>query len=171
MSKFDLKGIAQKAQTSSFNKWLLNQGLNRMIPFNYPHQLKVMEIGPNHLKVKLPYKKRNLNHLKGLHACALATLAEVSSGLLLISSLDPKDYRIILKKLEMDYQYQGKTEAYSSFGLSDNDWSKKIMEPLTISDSIVVDCPVEIKDAHGNLVAIGTGIWQIKKWGSVRTKV
>ncbi|MCK5104546.1 MAG: DUF4442 domain-containing protein, partial [Cyclobacteriaceae bacterium] len=72
----DITKIVKKAQGSSIYLKILNIGLNRMVPFNKPHGFKVVEIGDYHLKTMVPYKKSNFNHIKGIHACALATLSE-----------------------------------------------------------------------------------------------
>ncbi|MCK5368211.1 MAG: DUF4442 domain-containing protein, partial [Cyclobacteriaceae bacterium] len=102
----DITKIVKKAQGSSIYLKILNIGLNRMVPFNKPHGFKVVEIGDYHLKTMVPYKKSNFNHIKGIHACALATLSEFTTGFLLLTSLDPKKYRLIMQNLSMDYHYQ-----------------------------------------------------------------
>lgn len=160
----------KKAQSSKFYRRILSIGLNRMVPFNYPHRFKIEEVKDNLLAVRLPYIKRNLNHLKGLHACAMATLAEVSSGFLLISNLDPKKYRLILRKLDMDYHYQGKTSAVAVFSFDENWWKTEIKEPIEKDGICNVVCEVEIKDEQGNLLSTGNVHWQIKDWQKVKTK-
>ncbi|HNP18254.1 MAG TPA: DUF4442 domain-containing protein [Fulvivirga sp.] len=163
--------IVQKAKTSSFYLWLLNAGLNRMIPFNKPHGFKVIEITDDTIKTKLPYKRRNFNHIKGLHACALATLSEFSTGFLMISRLDPKKYRIILKTLEMEYHYQGKMDGIGTFEINDEWLNEKIYKPLEQADSTVVICVIQIHDTDGNLLTTGKVHWQVKSWDKVKTKL
>lgn len=160
----------KKAQSSKFYRWVLSKGLNRMVPFNYPHKFKIVEVGDELLVVELPYIKRNLNHLKGLHACAMATLAEVSSGFLLISKLDPKKFRLILSKLEMEYHFQGKSAAQAKFSFDQEWWNKEILMPLEKQGICNVICKVEIKDEEGNLLSTGNAHWQIKDWQKVKTK-
>lgn len=167
----NLTNLAAKAQHSSFYRWLLSRGLNTMVPFNGPHRFRVEEIDDRSLKVSLPYRKKNLNHLKGIHACALATLAEVSSGFLLISLLDPKKYRLILQRLEMDYLYQAKTAVSASFSIQ-KDWLQKEVIATLESEGIVLLQPeIKIYDTNGNHVATGKAHWQIKDWAAVKTKV
>ncbi len=163
--------IVQKAKSSSFYLWLLNFGLSRMIPFNKPHGFKVIEITDTSIKTKLPYKQLNFNHIKGLHACALATLSEFSTGFLMISRLDPKKYRIILKTLEMEYHYQGKMDGVGSFEIDDEWLNKNIYDPLKNNDSTVVICEVKIHDTEGNHLTTGKVHWQVKSWDKVKTKL
>jgi acyl-coenzyme A thioesterase PaaI-like protein len=168
---FDAAKIAEKAKHSSFYRWLLNQALDRMIPFNAGHRYKVVELGDYHLKTKLPYIRKNFNHIQGLHACALATVSEFTTGFLLVSKLDSRKYRLIMQRLEMDYHYQGKMDAMAHFEVSENWLSEKIYEPLKLQDAIVVPCQVKIHDEKGNHLTTGTVYWQVKNWSKVRTKV
>ena len=162
--------LLEKARHSKLYLWVLNTGLSRMIPFNKPHGFKILEIGDYHLKTRLPYRKKNLNHIRGLHACALATLAEYTSGLLLISKLGFSQYRIILQRLEMDYHYQGKMDAEASYSISQQWLEEEIFRPLKDRESVVIVCEVKIHDVAGNLLTTGKVHWQIKEWKRVKTK-
>ena len=115
---FETAKILQKAKHSSFYLKLLNWGLYRMVPFNKPHGFKIVELEDYRLKTLMPYRKSNFNHIKGLHACGLATISEFATGFLLLSSLDMKKYRMILQRLEMNYLYQGKMDATAEFTIS-----------------------------------------------------
>jgi hypothetical protein len=167
----DLSKLFKKAQTSAFYRWILNHMLDRMIPFNRPHNFQITEVGESHLKVLLPFKKRNLNHIRGIHACALATVSEFTSGLLLISKLDPSKYRLIMKRLEMDYHYQGKMDVVASFSVTEEWLMEKVFNPLTEMESVILPCEVKIHDIQGNLISVGKVFWQIKDWRKVKTKV
>ncbi|MBK9479920.1 MAG: DUF4442 domain-containing protein [Bacteroidetes bacterium] len=166
-----INDLLEKASTSSFSLWLLNFVLLRNIPFNKPHRLKIKSISKNKVLIHYPYIKNNLNHLKGLHACGLATVSEYSTGLLLLNHLDPDKYRLIMKSLHMEYHYQGKTGATASFEL-DTDWIKKqVVDPLLSSDAVFVDCEVKVSDDNGNHLSTCSTKWQIKKWDKVKVKI
>ncbi|HEY9044709.1 MAG TPA: DUF4442 domain-containing protein [Ohtaekwangia sp.] len=167
----DLNTAVQKAKSSAFYRKLLNWSLNRMIPFNRPHGFRILEIGDYHLKTSIPYAKKNFNHIRGIHACALATVSEFTTGFLLISKLDSKKYRLIMQRLEMDYHYQGKMDATATFTISE-DWLQRfIYDPLKTQESVVIICEVKIHDAQGNHLTTGNIHWQIKDWQKVKTKV
>ncbi len=168
---FNQQKILSRARSSSFWRGILNWSLNRMIPFNEPHGFSIEEIDEYRIRTRIPYKRRNLNHIRGLHACALATASEFTSGFLLVSRLDAKKYRLIMKRLEMDYHYQGKMEAYAEFAISD-DWLKTyVYEPLEGKDAVEVTCEVKIFDAQGNHLTTGNVYWHVKDWAKVKTKV
>lgn len=164
------ENILRRASQSSFYKWLLNFSLNRMIPFNSPHGFSVIEIEDHRIRTKLPYKRRNFNHIRGLHACALATISEFTTGFLLVASLDAKKYRLIMQRLEMDYHYQGKMDAFADFSITQEWLTDNVYAPLAKNDSVVVICQVKIHDADGNHLTTGNVHWQIKDWSKVRTK-
>jgi acyl-coenzyme A thioesterase PaaI-like protein len=167
----NLSRLIYRAKTSGFYLRILNIGLNRMVPFNKPHGFKVLEIGDFHLKTLAPYKRRNFNHIKGIHACALATLAEFTTGLLLLIKLDPKNYRLIMQKLTMEYHYQARMDAEAFFSISDEWLRLNILDPLSTDDKVTVNCEVKIHDTDNNHLSTGIITWQIKKWDKVRTKV
>ena len=166
----DLITITEKAKRSSFNLWMLNFFFERFVPFNLPHKFRITHIGDNVVKTLLPYRRRNLNHVKGLHACSLATLTEMTSGFYLAYKLDPKKYRLILRRLEMDYLYQGKMDAVCEFTLTPEWMTNHIYDPLSHADSVDIIAEVKIFDVKGNQLTLGKAHWQVKDWAKVRTK-
>jgi acyl-coenzyme A thioesterase PaaI-like protein len=162
--------ILKRAHTSSFWRAVLNWWLNRMIPFNKPHGFAIREMEDYRITVLLPYKRKNFNHIKGLHACAMATVSEFTTGFLLVSRLDPRKYRLIMKRLEMEYHYQGKMNAYAEFSISEEWLNENVHSPLTSHDSVDVQCVVKIYDEKSNHLTTGTICWQIKDWTKVKTK-
>jgi acyl-coenzyme A thioesterase PaaI-like protein len=163
--------VIERARHSAFYLWLLNVGLQYKIPFNKPHGFRIVKIGEYEVKILIPYKRKNLNHIRGLHACALATISEYATGLLLISNLGFDTYRLIMQRLEVDYHYQGKSDAVAEFQISQEWLRGSIIEPLQTQESVVVPCEVKIHDTQGKHLTTAKIYWQIKKWTSVRTKV
>lgn len=166
----NLVEITDKARRSGFYLWMLNFFFDRMVPFNLPHKFRITYIGDNDVKTLLPYRKRNLNHVKGLHACALATLTEMTSGFMLAVKLDPSKFRLILRRLEIDYMYQGKMDAVCEFSLTPEWMKDNIYDPLSNADSVDIIADVKIFDVKGNQLTLGKAHWQVKPWAKVRTK-
>jgi acyl-coenzyme A thioesterase PaaI-like protein len=167
---FDTAKIIQKAKNSAFWQWVLNLALSRMIPFNRPHKFRVVTLEDHFLKALIPYRPSNFNHIRGLHACALATISEFATGFLLITRLDSKKYRLIMQRIEMDYHYQGKMDAFAEFRISEEWLQQNIIAPLQSSESVVVPCEIKIHDVKGNHLTTGKVYWQIKDWARVKTK-
>ena len=87
-----------------------------------------------------------------------------------MTQLDPIKYRIILKKLEVDYLYQGKTDAFGEFRITDTWMADQVINPLKSSESVEVVSEVKIVDEKGNQLTQGRATWQIKGWDKVKTK-
>lgn len=156
---------------SAFSRWRLNFILHRMIPFNRPHRLTVIQIDDEKCRVLLPYKKKNLNHIKGLHACAQTTAAEYASGLFLLNQLGFKKYRIIMKKLSAEYHYQAKTAAVAEFAMSNEELESKVLKPLGKEGKVHLLCKIELKGENGDHFSTVTTEWQVKSWSNVKTKI
>jgi len=166
-----LKALFQGAKKSAWGLRKLNWALWYIIPFNKPHRIKVLTLEDNRVVTYIPYKRSNLNHIKGIHACGMATAAEFSSGLLLLSRLDPAQYRIIMKDLRLEYLYQGKSAITATFELSETDLQEKIITPLKDNDAIYFEAEIKLTDTNNTLVAVAHSNWQIKDWTKVRTKM
>ncbi len=163
--------LLKLASASTFYRLLLNQILWLRIPFNKPHGIKITQVLDAGFEVRLPYRRNNLNHLKGIHACALATTSEYVAGLTLIRFLDPSKYRLILESLQIRYVYQAKSPVKCRFELDDTFVRREIMEPLSNQDSVFVDLKTRITDESNQLICETTTRWQIKSWDKVKTKV
>jgi len=160
----------EKAAYSRFRLWLLNAGLLRLVPFNKPHNLKITSVKEDEITITAPNIKANRNHIKGIHACVLATLCEYVSGLSLLVKLDPKAYRIILKNIHMTYHYQAKTPVSVTFGLTQENIRQLVLEPLGSAEKIFREFTVEAYDTEQNHICTGKINWQIKAWKHVKTK-
>ena len=166
----DLAGTIRSARSSGISRWWLNTLLRWKIPFNQPHGFRVEPLPDGGIKVHIPYWRINRNHIRGIHACALATAAEYCSGLALLEHLDASKYRLIMKSLHMDYHYQAKANAHAVFAPSGEEISGQVIEPLNTSDAVLYTARVELHDVKENHLATGQITWQVKAWEKVRTK-
>ncbi len=167
----DLNTILSKAERSPFQLWLLNFGLSRKVPFNAPHAIKIIEVRADSLKIKLPYKKSNLNHIKGIHACALATLCEYACGLALTRNFNSKEVRLIMRSLVIQYEKQAKEDVFCTFYLSEDYLESKIRIPLRESGEVFHVFDVEVRNKADELICTAKVEWQLKPWSNVRTKI
>jgi acyl-coenzyme A thioesterase PaaI-like protein len=166
-----LPTLLQKARTSSLQRGLLNAILPWMIPFNRPHGFRVVPLPEGGIRVEIPYWRINRNHIKGVHACCLATAAEMCSGLSVLEQLDPRKYRLIMRELRMRYHYQAKQKAWATCVPLAEDIRVQVVEPLQHQEAVDYTSVVELHDKAGNHLATGTVTWQVKRWDKVRTKV
>ena len=168
MSK--LQQQIEKAKSSRFQLWLLNILLLRTVPFNKPHHLKIAAIEKDTITIVARNTRNNRNHIKSIHACVLATLCEYASGLSLLAKLDHTQYRIILKNINMTYHYQAKKSVQVTFGISQDELERLIIQPLASSEKIFHEFTVNGFDSDRNHVCTGKINWQVKAWSNVKTR-
>jgi acyl-coenzyme A thioesterase PaaI-like protein len=161
--------LMNAARTSGLKMWVLNRVLSKTIPFNAQHGFKIIEIGDHSITTFAPYEKRNFNHIRGIHACGIATIAEFASGMVLIRGFDMKKYRIIMSKLEVTYHYQAKKDLRAISTLSPETKSALIAE-MDANDAVFQKMTTEIYDTDDNHVATTYTTWQLKPWAKTRTK-
>lgn len=87
------------ANPTKLNLVALDKVLRLGIPFNAPHGFAIRNISPDEVKVSLPNRKLNHNHIGGIHACAMATVGEYCAGLSLLSRFGISKYRLIMSEL------------------------------------------------------------------------
>jgi len=165
-----LNALVQKARHSKFYLWLLNFMLLRMVPFNNPHKLKIQTIADDGITMFAANTKNNRNHIKGIHACLLATLCEYVTGLTLLTHLSPKEYRIILKNIHMTYHFQAKTDVFVKFMISSQE-KERILSVLQKEEAIFEEFIVDVYDVNKNHICTGLINWQIKAWKNVKTQL
>lgn len=146
-----------------------NQAQKIGIPFNAPHGFRFLSISDSVIKSYAPYKKLNQNHVKGIHACAIATVGEMAAGVLLIKNFTAYRYRFILANLEVDYHYQGRTDLIGTciFNDEEKERTAKILEADEIP---IVEMYTRITDSKDNHIADVRTFWQLKDWKQVKTK-
>ncbi len=166
-----LPALLESARKSPFKLKILNLFLGRLIPFNRPHGVHILELGKEHIKTAAPYRRKNQNHIRGVHACCIATVAEFSSGLLLLSRLNPSRYRLIMAQLEIDYHYQAKSTIIAESRISEQQLKDEILKPLAETDKLLFTQTTEVHDDRQNHIASARVTWQIKRWDRVKTRV
>jgi len=160
--------IFQRAKHSKFFLWVLNRALWFAIPFNKPHRIKITAVHDDGISIRLPYRRKNLNHLKGIHACALATMAEYTSGISLLTTIGT-NFRLIMKNISVTYHYQAKMDVITTLKTEKKLVEEKILTPLLSSDAVLFENTVEVYDLLTNHICTAVVQWQLKKWEKVRT--
>jgi acyl-coenzyme A thioesterase PaaI-like protein len=167
-----LSSLIERAATSSFHLWMLNRILWHRIPFNAPHSIRLTKIHKEGLMLTLPFKRKNKNHINGIHACALATLCEYASGLQLTRILGADKFRLILREIKMEYLWQAKMDVSVSFYYPIEKAEDEILKPLQAGEKAVLKTlESAVINASGEKIASGFITWQIKSWKEVHTTV
>lgn len=147
----------------------LSRIFSRLIPFNRPHGFRIEKMGPEGVAISLPHRRRNLNHLGTLHACALATCGEFAAGLCLLDAFDLGTHRLIMSKLECTYHKRPSGPALATASLAPS-----VLADLgaKLADSGKATCTMqtELHDAEGTHCVTVRTDWQIKRWSQVKNR-
>ncbi|HIA73306.1 MAG TPA: DUF4442 domain-containing protein [Gemmatimonadetes bacterium] len=131
-------------------RWIFSKILGWMVPYTGKLGATILTLEPGHVKARLHERKAVRNHLRSIHAIALANLGELTTGLALVGAL-PKSIRGILVGLEISYtkKARGTIESEATCEIPE------ITEP--------VDYPVEaeIRDDSGDVVARVRAHWRL----------
>src|SRR3990167_5380683 len=148
-----LFSLIHKSATSKRYLWLLNRLSNHLVRFNKPHGFQIIKINNEQVQTFAPYHKKNFNHVRGIHACAIATIGELAAGMALMFHFSPLDYRVILSSLAVDYHYQAKKDIVGTAKLSPAE-KEEISKKLEIDGKTLHTVITEIKDADHEVVAM-----------------
>lgn len=165
-----LRPLMHKSQSSPMALCCFNFLLTYGIPFNRRHGYRVLKIQPGQVETTIPYRKRNFNHIRGIHACAIATLAEFAAGLVLLQSFSPKKYRLIMSKLHIDYHYQAKTPLVAVARM-EPERVTRLKHKLETEEKVNQQVITEVYDQNKNAIATVTTYWQLKQWDKVTVKL
>jgi acyl-coenzyme A thioesterase PaaI-like protein len=136
--------------------WLFSKLFGFAVPYSGSVAPRIKVLEPGHAVVEIPGRRANRNHLGSVHAIALVNLAEITSGLALMTGLPPT-VRGIVTGLSMTYH-------------------KKARGPIrgvahvavpAVSEDRDFDVTAECFDGAGTLVATGQVRWRL---GPVRPK-
>ncbi|MGC4121789.1 MAG: DUF4442 domain-containing protein [Myxococcales bacterium] len=138
-------------------------------PFNSPLRADVQVWEPGLCRIRVPNRRPLHNHLRGIHACALATAGETPAGLLLLRTFPFSRYRLILKDLSIHYERQARTALVAEADLH-ADERQRIEAGLAAGDAQLVTLETRIDEPAGPRLATVRTTWQVKAWDQVRSR-
>jgi acyl-coenzyme A thioesterase PaaI-like protein len=131
-------------------RWLFSRAFGRIAPFNSVISPQVIDVEPGRARIAMRERRRLHQHLRSVHAGALFTLAECTSGLTLSASI-PDTMRIIVTNISIDFQKK-------AHGLIVAEGRCDIPDP-EVEQDFQVD--VTLTDEAGDTVAEAVVDWRI----------
>jgi uncharacterized protein (TIGR00369 family) len=107
----------------------------RVAPFNAVIRPRVLEVQPGRARIAMHERRRLQQHLRSVHAGALFTLAESTSGLAMAASV-PDTARIIVTDISIDFlkKAHGLLTAEATCDIPDATVQQRHEVEVTISD-------------------------------------
>ena len=136
--------------------WLFSKVFGFLVPYSGSVHPRIRVLEPGRAEIEIPDRRSNRQHLGSVHAIALMNLAEMTSGLAMMTGLPPT-VRGIVTTLSMTYHKKARGPIR---GVA------RVDVPA-IAEARDFDVMAECFDRDGVLVATGRARWRL---GLVRPK-
>ena len=140
-------------------RWLFTRLLFTLVPYSGTAGARIESLAPGRVELILPDRRRIRNHLGSIHAIALTNVAELASGLSLITCLDTQ-VRAIVVGLEMDFLKKARGSLRIEGTASPPD--------VDVDSTIEYVARASIRDGSGETVARGRVRWRLGRPSGVR---
>lgn len=125
--------------------------LRLAVPYSATIRPRVLRLGPGSATVEIRERRGLRNHLRSIHAIALANAAELASGLAMTLAL-PADVRGIPTRIEIEYlkKARGRVRAEG-----------RAAPPAAVTADTEAAATAELFDEGGEVVARATVTWRL----------
>jgi acyl-coenzyme A thioesterase PaaI-like protein len=142
----------QRLERRPAGRWLFSKLIGRMAPYTGSIGARIRALEPGRAEVRLRDRRRVRNHLRSIHAIALANLGELASGLAMTAALPPR-VRGIPVHIGIEYHKKARG-TLTAIGTA---------VPGEVIDAASAEAVGEIRDLAGDVVAVVTVRWQLQR--------
>jgi acyl-coenzyme A thioesterase PaaI-like protein len=121
-----------------------------VIPYSGTVHPRILELAPGRAVVAIRDRRRVRNHLRSVHAVALANVLEMSTGLAMTFGM-PEEARAIMVRLEVEYLKKARGRLVATATCT----------PPATNEVQDVRVTSEVRDEAGDVVARGFGTWRV----------
>jgi acyl-coenzyme A thioesterase PaaI-like protein len=136
-------------------RWLFSSMIGRVAPYSGTIGARVVELEPGRAELRLRERRRVRNHLRSVHAIALANLGELASGLAVMAAL-PAGVRGIPTALRIEFRSKARG-TLRAVGTA-------TLPPVPDADTAVAaHAEANILNEAGDVVAYISVDWQLER--------
>lgn len=133
-------------------RWLFGKILGFIVPYSGTVSPTIIKLSKGHAELSLKDCRRHRNHLRSLHALAIANVGELTTGLALHFAMGEKD-RAILTNLSVDFLKKARGTLQS---IANADIPKEEEKGIVVVEA-------HIYDAQKQLVAKVRASWLLEQ--------
>lgn len=133
--------------------WATSFALGRVVPYVGTSGLRYEVLSPERVVVRIRNQRKVQNHIKGVHAAAMALLAETATGFCVGMNL-PDDKLPLIKTMKIDYVRRSQGDMVADARLR----PEQIQQILS-QDKGEVTVPVTITDESGEQPIQAEMVW------------
>jgi len=123
--------------------------------------IKVLALADRYAKLMIPLQG-NINHVGMMYAGTLFTLGEIPGGAVFLTSFDTTKYYPIVKEVSIRFRRPALTDVTVEVSLTPQRVEEMTAE-LEAKGKVDYGLDLELKDMSGEVVALVSGTWQIRK--------
>ena len=150
MSSNPVRSLWDRWHTRPGGKRIFSALLGRIVPYTGSIRPRIEELRPGYARVVMHDRRAVRNHLRSVHAIALANLGEVASGLAMMYSL-PGEARGIVTAIGVQYLKKARGTLTAECHTGDPDWRTPAEHQVS----------AEIRDREGDVVCRVTATWKL----------
>lgn len=132
-------------------RWVFSRYVGRMAPYTGSIRAAVRDLRAGYAAVALPDRRRVRNHLRSIHAIALANLGELATGLATTTAL-PTGIRGIPIRLAITYAKKARGTITAECSTATLGSRAETWDHTAVA---------ELRDAEGDLVATVEAVWRL----------
>jgi acyl-coenzyme A thioesterase PaaI-like protein len=122
-----------------------------VVPYSGSVSPRVRTLAPGHARVEIRDRRRLRQHLGSVHAIALMNVAELASGLAMLTALPP-GVRGIVTRITIEYRKKARGVLTAE---------SRATVPAALAAAEDHDFTSTVTDAAGDVVAVATVTWRL----------
>jgi acyl-coenzyme A thioesterase PaaI-like protein len=123
--------------------------------------IRVVALREGYAKMVMPLQG-NINHVGMMYAGSLFTLGEFSGGIIYGAAFNVEKFYPIVKEVSIRFRRPALTDVTLEVSMGKEE-AQKIQDACDKEGKSDFPLSLEIKDAGGEVVALVTGTWQLRK--------